>query len=45
MLQRRKITTNKIVAKKSKINKDKVGEEKIEDVVGEKRNEAASLTI
>jgi hypothetical protein len=33
------------VAKKSRRNKDKVGEEKNEDVDGEERKEAASLTV
>jgi hypothetical protein len=45
MLQWRNIRTNKTVAKKIKINKDKVGEEKNEDVVSEERNEVASLMI
>jgi hypothetical protein len=45
MLQRKKTLANKIVAKKRKRNKTKVDEEKNEDVVGEERNEVASLMV
>jgi hypothetical protein len=45
MLQQKKTLVNKIVAKKRRRNKAKVDEEKNEDVVGEKRNEVASLMV